>query len=192
MRILMVTDFYAPYLGGVEVLVRSVSRELVLRGHEVAVATLVAPGLSVRSLDDDVRIYRIKTTTQRLGLLFTSPARPWAPPTPDPEAVAALRAVVADERPDVVHGHDWLARSYLPLKRPGRGPAFVMSLHYFTLTCAKKSLMYNGAPCSGPALAKCVACAGRHYGAAKGTVVALGQRTFSRMESARVDLFLPV
>jgi glycosyltransferase involved in cell wall biosynthesis len=142
------------------------------------------------SLDDGVRVHRLKTTTQRLSL-YTSP-RPWAPPTPDPEAVAGLRAVVAQERPDVVHGHDWLARSYLPLKRRGRGPALVMSLHYYTLTCAKKSLMYGGAPCGGPALAKCVGCAADHYGTAKGTVVALGQVAFSRLEAARVDLFLPV
>src|SRR5436190_24253942 len=43
MRILMVSDFYPPYLGGVEVLVATMSRELVLRGHEVAVVTLAAP-----------------------------------------------------------------------------------------------------------------------------------------------------
>jgi glycosyltransferase involved in cell wall biosynthesis len=52
--------------------------------------------------------------------------------------------------------------------------------------------MYDGKPCSGPALVKCIRCAGRHYGAAKGTGVALGQFAFSRLEAARVDLFLPV
>jgi glycosyltransferase involved in cell wall biosynthesis len=192
MRILMVSDFYPPFLGGVEVFVSSVSRELVLRGHEVAVATLLAPGLPASDTDAGVRVHRIRTTTQRAGRLFASQARPWAPPAPDPEAVAGLRSIVAVERPDVVHGHDWLARSYLPLKRRGRGPAFVMSLHYYTLTCAKKNLMYDGAPCSGPALAKCVGCAGRHYGTAKGAGVALGQLAFSRLEAARVDLFLPV
>jgi glycosyltransferase involved in cell wall biosynthesis len=191
MRILMISDFYPPFVGGVEVLVSSVSRELVSRGHEVAVATLAPPGLPARSLDAGVRVHRIRSTTQRAGRLFASAARPWAPPVPDPEAVIGLRSVVAQERPDLVHGHDWLARSYLPLKRRG-GPALVMSLHYFTLSCPKKSLMFDGAPCSGPALAKCLRCAGRHYGHAKGTAVVLGQRAFSRVEAARVDLFLPV
>ncbi len=188
----MISDFYPPFLGGVEVLVSSLSRELVRRGHEVGVATIAATDLSAGYQDQGVRVHRIGTTAQRAGSLFASPSRPWAPPAPDPEAVAGLRSVVADERPDVVHGHDWLARSYLPLKRRRHGPAFVMSLHYFTLTCAKKSLMYDGAPCGGPALVKCIGCAGRHYGTAKGIGVALGQFAFSRLEAARVDLFLPV
>lgn len=187
----MISDFYPPYLGGVEVVVAALSRELTTRGHSVAVATLAAPG--ARGHDDDgVRVYRIRTTSQRLGRLFSSTGRPWAPPAPDPEAVAGLRSVVERERPDIVHGHDWLARSYLPLKRRGRGPALVMSLHYYTVSCPKKNLMFRGAPCSGPALTKCLGCAGRHYGRTKGAAVVLGQRAFSRLEAARVDLFLPV
>ena len=187
----MVTDFYPPFVGGVEVLVSGLSRELSLRGHDVSVATLAAPGLPREELDGAVRVHRIRSTTQRVGRLFASQARPWAPPAPDPAAVAALRAVLREERPDVVHGHDWLARSYLPLKRRG-GPALAMSLHYFTLSCPKKNLMYEGAPCSGPRLAKCLRCAGRHYGRAKGTAVVLGQQAFSRAEAALVDVFLPV
>jgi glycosyltransferase involved in cell wall biosynthesis len=190
MKILMISDFYPPFLGGVEVLVSGVSRELASRGHDVAVATIRSPGMPRSRVEDGVRVHRIGTTTKRADRLFATPARPWAPPSPDPEAVAGLRGVLADERPDVVHGHDWLARSYLPLKR--RGPPFVMSLHYFTLSCAKKSLMYDGAPCSGPSLAKCLACAGRHYGSVKGAGVVLAQFAFSRWEAARVDLFLPV
>lgn len=191
MRILMVSDFYPPFVGGVEVLVSSLSRELVRRGHEVAVATLAAPGLPPEDDDDGVRIHRIGSTTQRAERLFASAARPWAPPTPDPGAVAALRRVVRRERPDVVHGHDWLARSYLPLKRRG-GPRLVMSLHYFTLSCPKKSLMRAGRPCDGPAVARCLACAGLHYGSAKGAVVVAGQRAAAPAEAALVDLFLPV
>ena len=187
----MIADFYPPFLGGVEVLVSGVSRELVQRGHEVFVATLAAPGLPAREDDEGVQVRRIASSTQRAQRLFATAERPWAPPMPDPEALARLRGVVAEARPDVVHGHDWLARSYLPLKRRG-GPALVMSLHYFTLSCPKKSLMRDGRPCSGPGMAKCLACAGRHYGRAKGTAVVLGQRAFARAEAALVDLFLPV
>jgi glycosyltransferase involved in cell wall biosynthesis len=191
MRILMITDFYPPFLGGVEVLVSSVSRELVRRGHHVSVVTLAAPGLPADEDDAGVRVHRIRSTTQRIGSLFKNDARPWAPPAPDPEAVAGVRAVLARERPDVVHGHDWLARSYLPLKRRA-APALVMSLHYYTLSCPKKNLMFDGTPCTGPALPKCLRCAGRHYGVAKGAAVTLGQQAFSRAEAALVDLFLPV
>jgi glycosyltransferase involved in cell wall biosynthesis len=191
MRVLMVTDFYPPFVGGVEVLVSTLSRELVRRGHDVAVATLAAPGLASEETDEGVRVYRIPSTSQRAGFLFANETRPWAPPAPDPEATMALRAVARRERPDIVHGHDWLARSYLPLKRRN-GPALVMSLHYFTLSCPKKNLMHDGAPCTGPRLAKCLECAGQHYGRSKGTAVTLAHRAGARAEAALVDRFLPV
>src|SRR6188474_2299277 len=92
-RILMVTDFYPPFMGGVEVLVSTLSRELVARGHEVAVATLGAPGLAARELDGGARVHRIRASTQRTARLFATGARPWAPPAPDPEAVLGLRRV---------------------------------------------------------------------------------------------------
>lgn len=192
MRILMVSDFYPPYLGGVEILVQSLSHELAARGHHLAVATLATGQGPVLELDGPVRVHRIRGSAQRVERLFATPSRPWAPPVPDPEAALALRRIVAREQPDVVHGHDWLARSYLPLARRGRLPAFVMSVHYFTLTCPKKTLMYRGAPCIGPGLVKCLRCAGRHYGRAKGAAVVLGLRAFSPLEAARVALFLPV
>jgi len=191
MRVVMITDFYPPFVGGVEMVVSGVSRELVRRGHEVAVATLAAPGLPATSVLDGVRVHRIAASAQRFRGLFATEARPWAPPAPDPEAVAALAALVRRERPDVVHGHDWLARSFLPLKRRG-GPALAVSLHYFTHSCPKKSLMHRGAPCSGPALRKCLGCAGAHYGRAKGAAVVAGQFACSRADARLVDLFLPV
>jgi len=191
MKVLMVTDFYPPFLGGVEVLVSTLSRQLVNRGHEVSVATLAAPGLPSEELDQGVRVYRIPASTRRAGFLFANETRPWAPPAPDPEATVALRAVARREQPDVVHGHDWLARSFLPLKRR-TGPAFVMSLHYFTLSCPKKNLMYEHSPCTGPRLGKCLSCAGRHYGRTKGTAVTLAHRLGARAEASLVDLFIPV
>jgi glycosyltransferase involved in cell wall biosynthesis len=191
MKVLMVSDFYPPFAGGVEMVVATLSQELVRRGHKVTVVTLAAPDLPPKETAAGVEVLRIRSSAQRATGLFATSSRPWAPPVPDPEALVALRAAMARERPDVVHGHDWLARSFLPLKRRG-GPSLVMSLHYFTLTCPKKSLMYEGRPCSGPGLGKCLACAGRHYGPTKGTVVVLGQRAFSRAEARKVDLFLPV
>ena len=187
----MISDFYPPFVGGVEVVVAGLSRELVQRDHEVSVATLAAPDLPPAEVDAGVRVTRIRSTAQRAGGLFATASRPWAPPTPDPEAMVALRRVIARERPEVVHGHDWLARSFLPLKRRN-GPPLLMSLHYFTLSCPKKNLMHDGKPCSGPALTKCLGCAGRHYGRAKGAAVVLGQRALSPLEARLVDLFLPV
>jgi glycosyltransferase involved in cell wall biosynthesis len=191
MRILMVTDFYQPFLGGVEQHVRSLSAELVARGHEVAVATLWSEGLTEFEIDLGVRVYRIHSTTQRATRLFSHPGRRWAPPFPDPEVLWNLRHVVKREQPDIVHGHDWLARSFLPLKA-WSGAKFVMSLHYYTLSCAKKSLMYHGAPCSGPGFIKCLECGADHYGALKGVPIVLGNGAMTAAEQVAVDMFLPV
>jgi glycosyltransferase involved in cell wall biosynthesis len=188
----MVCDFYPPFVGGVEVAVRRLSQGLAGGGHDVAVATLAAPGLPRVETVDGIRIHRIRSTTQRADRLFASSARPWAPPVPDPEAVLAIGRVLAEHRPQIVHGHDWLARSTLPHKVT-RAFKLVMSLHYYTLTCPKKNLMYRAREvCSGPSLRKCLPCAREHYGGSKGAVVALGQLAFGRAEAALVDLFLPV
>jgi glycosyltransferase involved in cell wall biosynthesis len=189
LRILMVTDFYHPFVGGVEVVVRNLARSLTGRGHHVAVATLADDGLPAYEEQGRVHVHRVRTTTGRLNLLF-SQRRAWAPPTPDPEASVRLRRILDHERPDIIHGHDWLARSVLPVR--GLRTPVVMSLHYYTVSCAKKSLMYAGVPCSGPALAKCMRCASAHYGAAKGALVASGNFVFAAAERRAVDLFLPV
>jgi glycosyltransferase involved in cell wall biosynthesis len=94
-----------------------------------------------------------------------------------------LRKLIIADPPDLVHGHDWLSRSFLPLRRWSEkkyGTRFVSSLHYYTISCAKKNLMrtqqIDGAtaetPCSGPGIAKCLACASNHYGVATGVVTA--------------------
>jgi glycosyltransferase involved in cell wall biosynthesis len=190
-RILMATDFYWPFVGGVEQHVRSLSAALAARGHSVAVATLQHGDLPAFERDGDVRVYRLRASVERASWLFKNPGRPWAPPVADPELALGLRRVIAHERPDVVHGHDWLARSFLPLK-PWSGARLVVSEHYYTLSCAKKNLMYRGAPCDGPGLRKCLACASEHYGAAKGVPVTLGNWAMAAAERAAVDMFVSV
>ena len=178
----MVTDFYPPVIGGVEVLVWHLAKELDRRGHDVAVATIRSGDLPAFEERDGVRIHRLCLTSQRATSLYSRAQRPWAPPVPDPEAVLALRRIVALERPDIVHRHDWLARSFIPIKRRSRA-RLVMSLHYYTLSCAKKSLMYRGSPCSGPGLTKCLGCGTRHYGL-KGPLNQLRSFADSRRRSA--------
>ncbi len=186
----MVSDFYPPAAGGVEHHVQHLSHALARRGHQVTVATLQWPGTPAVGCDGEVQVRRIRTTSQRIHSLFSSD-RMWAPPVPDPEAVRCLRSIIREARPDVVHGHDWLTRSFLPLKRWSHA-ALVVTLHYFNQTCAKKSLMYRGRPCSGPSLGKCIACAANHYGRLKGPAVAAGNWLGSRAERALVDRVIAV
>ena len=59
MRILMLSEFYPPLIGGTERHVQTLARELVRRGHHVAVATLEHKGSPAFEEDEGVRVYRI-------------------------------------------------------------------------------------------------------------------------------------
>ena len=50
-----------------------------------------------------------------------------------------LRRVLRRERPEVVHAHNWIVHSYLPLAR-GAHSALALSLHDYGLICATKRL----------------------------------------------------
>jgi glycosyltransferase involved in cell wall biosynthesis len=187
----MVTDFYRSVMGGIEVMVRNLGLELSARGHDVGIAAISREGFPAFEQDRDIRVHRLQTTTKRLHALYSDADRPAAPPFPDPEATAALKRIIALERPDVIHGHDWLSRSLLPLKR-WSGAALVMSLHYYTLSCARKDLTFKGFRCTGPAVGKCLMCGVEHYGPARGIPVVLGHFAAGVFERRAVDMYLPV
>jgi glycosyltransferase involved in cell wall biosynthesis len=190
LRILMVTQFYPPVAGGAEQYVRNLSLALADRGHSVRVATIRLDGDEPETTDGRVPVYRLRTSAQRIDRLFTS-SRQFAPPMPDPEAVAGLRRIIRAERPDVIHAHDWLARSLLP--RVVRGPRpLVMTLHDYSLVCAKKRLMYRHAPCSGPGPRKCLTCAADHYGRVTGPPTAIANWATGGSEQRVVRMFIPV
>jgi glycosyltransferase involved in cell wall biosynthesis len=191
MRILMLTQFYQPIIGGEEQIVKDLSFALAQRGHEVAVATLWHEGLKNFEIDQNVRIFRIHSTTQRAAWLYSDTQRRHAPPWPDPGATWALRRVIAQVQPEIVHAHNWLLYSFLPLKRQSRA-RLVLSLHDYSLLCSKRRLVYQGSPCSGPGFIKCFACATEHYGLAKGIPTASGHRLMSSIGRLAVDMFLPV
>lgn len=187
----MLAQSYAPIVGGVERVVEDLSIELVARGHEVSVATLRQPGTEVESLRDGVAVHSLDSSTYRMPGIGLDDERRHAPPAPDPEAMLALRRLLREERPDVVHAHNWLLNSYLPLDRRN-GPALVLSMHDYGLLCATKRFLHRGAPCSGPALTKCVRCAADYYSPLKGTGVALLTRASEPWVRRHVDVFLPV
>lgn len=190
-RILMLTQSYPPVAGGEERAVEDLSVELAARGHDIAVATLRQPGGEPSGGEAGVRVHAMGSSVYRLRRLYGDPARRHAPPAPDPEAMFELRRVLREERPDVVHAHNWLAHSYVPLDRRA-GTALVLSLHDYGLRCATRRMLHRGVPCSGPAPLKCVRCAAGHYGPAIGFATALGTRLSGRRLRRHVDLFLPV
>jgi glycosyltransferase involved in cell wall biosynthesis len=191
MRILMLAQFYPPTIGGEENHVRHLSIELAARGHEVAVATVAQGHLPEREIDCGVRIYRIRASTQRMKFLYTTPER-HAPPLPDPELVLELSRVVRQERPQIVHAHNWLVYAFLPLKS-WSGAKVILTLHDYSLACVQKRLMHYGtSPCDGPGFTKCLKCAATHYGPAKGALVVAAHQMMGTVERRSVNMFLAV
>ena len=123
MRILMLSQFYPPTIGGEERHVKVLSEALVRRGHDVVVATIRLDDQPEFEVENGVKLYRLCGTLQRSSSLFTEPGRRHAPPFPDPELTWNLDRVMRTERPEIVHAHNWLVRSFLPL-RLCTGPAW--------------------------------------------------------------------
>lgn len=191
MRILMLTQFYPPIVGGEEQHVRNLSGALAARGHTVSVVTLWHAGLPEIETDHAVRVYRVRGTLGRIPMLFSATGRRFAPPFPDPEVTRAIARILRIERPDVIHAHNWLVHSFLPLKARS-GVPLVVTMHNYNLVCATTAMMREGSPCDGPAPAKCLACVKRHYGLAKGAPTLLSHMAMRQWERGAVDKFLAV
>ncbi len=161
MRALLLSDFYPPVLGGLELQVQALARALVARGHSISVATLTLDRPGVFD-DQGVTVYRLRGWQRALAPAYRERARPFHPTVPDPGVVAALRRVVALERPQAVLAHSWMVYSYLPLARTA-GLRLSLRLHDYGLVCARKTFVHHGAVCAGPGAARCLRCAGEQY-----------------------------
>jgi glycosyltransferase involved in cell wall biosynthesis len=190
-RILMVSSFYHPFLGGEELNIRKLSTALAERGHKVAVATLWHQGLPEHEVDQGVRIYRIRASLRRLPGLLADKDRLHLPPLPDAEASVGLRRVIRRERPQVIHAHNWLVHSLLPIKA-WSGARLVRSLHDYSFACANTVLIHNGGFCGGPSPVKCLRCAADYYGPGKGIGIALANGLMHPFERRLVDRFVCV
>ncbi len=190
MRILLLSQFYPPVIGGEERHVHSLAHALDARGHDVAVAT---QSDAVTKTDEAQRIpiYPLHGAVQRLTRVYVDNQRPHAPPFPDPELAFTLRRAMRAHRPDVVHAHNWIFYSYLPL-RPFWSAPLVVTLHDYGLVCPRKNLTFHEGLCSGPAPSKCYGCAVDHYGAAKGTVTLASHMAMRPLVSRAVDRYLAV
>jgi glycosyltransferase involved in cell wall biosynthesis len=188
-RILLLSDLFAPVIGGTEGHVGALARALADRGHTVSVATAQVPGTPPFEVADGVRVHRMRGLAQRAGA-HESAGRPFHPPFPDPLVTRALWRVVEKERPDVVHAHSPIVHSFVPLKRRSRA-RLVLTLHDYAAICAVRVLMREGSPCSGPGLVKCNACARKAYGTARGVVLATGLRA-ARPALRAVDAVIAV
>jgi glycosyltransferase involved in cell wall biosynthesis len=190
MRILLLAQFFPPDIGGEERHVLNLANTLAGRGHQVAVATQRMADVPDReTLASGVRVYRFATAATRLPALYST-SRTHHPPLPDPLGVRALARIARLERPHVVHAHNWIANSAVALRRSAAaGPRFglVLTLHDFSHVCATKRLMRLGAPCEGPAVARCLPCATAQYGAAVGPLTAAATTLMRPWKNRAID-----
>ena len=190
MRVLLLAQFFPPDVGGEERHVFNLANALAERGHEVAVASQRMAGVPDReTLASGVRVHRFATAAMRLPGVYST-SRTHHPPLPDPLGVRALSRITRQERPQVVHAHNWIVNSALPLRlSPSPGPRFglVLTLHDFSHVCATKRLMRMGSACEGPAVARCLPCASAHYGTAVGSVTAAATALMHPWKKRAVD-----
>jgi glycosyltransferase involved in cell wall biosynthesis len=184
MRILQVTDLFEPFIGGMEQHVKALSRGLAQRGHEVTVATAHLPGTSFDETVDGFRIRRIAGWSARaLARWYDRVEAPYHPPVPDPGVIAALKRIIEELRPNVVHAQGWMTYSCLAIARRQQLP-LVVTVHDYSFTCARRTLMRNGVEvCSGPRIDACLRCAPGQYGIVKSTALTMGLRAARRLHN---------
>ena len=190
MRILWLTDFYPPLIGGLERHVQMIARELASRQHEVSVATVWHEGTFPFELDQGVKVYRIHGLIDRLPLQPNGGRRKFHPTAPDPLISKWLLEMIDREKPQIVIASGWILYSFLPLKARS-GAKLLVKHHDYAFICPKRTLFLKGRICDGPGFLKCYPCTADHYGLFKGAAINSSFRFFSQFHNA-VDLHLPV
>jgi glycosyltransferase involved in cell wall biosynthesis len=195
MRILLMAQFFPPDFGGEELHVFNLANVLAVRGHEVAVATQQMAGAPAEEvLATGVRVHRFPTASMRLPGVYDT-YRQHHPPIPDPVGVRELRRIVEQERPDVVHAHNWIVNSALALRFGNKRRnefGLVLTLHDYSHVCATKRFMRKGNLCEGPKLARCLPCSSSHYGAFVGPVTTAATLAMLPWKSRAIDHVISV
>lgn len=173
LRILMVNDFYPPFLGGAERQIQLLSHALYQRGHTINVATIWHKELPEQEDDDGVDVRRIKSLATRVPWFSRNPRRRFHPPFPDPGVVWGLRRCIRQFRPDLVHASGWIAYS-CAVALSALDIPMVLSARDYGYSCALRTLLHNQCVCSGPTLAKCLACTTPSYGMVKAVAAVAG------------------
>jgi len=183
------SQFYPPVIGGEERHVRNLAQYL-RQSHDVVVITQ-GPADGAHE-QNGVRIRTIRPATANLPFLYSEADRAYAPPLPDPRLSLVLRRVLREERPDLVHAHNWIVNSVTPLRK-STGVPLVLTLHDYSHACATKRYMRDDKEvCAGPAVKACLRCCGVHYGAAVGSATYSANLVGQRLRRTAVDRIITV
>lgn len=190
MKILMVSDFYPPFIGGSYRHVQTLSRGLVKRGHEVVVCTIGNKYLNVFEDDYGVKVIRFEGFFQKIPFLFKNREIKHPPPVHDLLISKKLKDIITDEKPDIMHSHGWLFYSILPLNGKLDLP-LVVTLHDYGFICPKITFFKGNQVCDEPFTSKCITCARGDLGLIKSSSAYYGIKS-ERNKLRLVDKFISV
>lgn len=190
-RILMLTDFCKPMLGGVEQHVFSLSKKLVENGHQVIIGTVKQEKMVPVKKYDGIIIYRLDSLFQKAPLIYPNPERKYHPPFQDILLTRELDRLVKNFQPDIIHCHGWIAFSYLPLKSKF-GTPMISTLHHYGFVCPKQDMFFkNESVCRHPLSLACYNCSAKIYGAFRSTFIVNLVKT-SKGHLSKIDKFIAV
>jgi glycosyltransferase involved in cell wall biosynthesis len=172
LRILLVSDYYPPFIGGAQIQTQLLARRLSGNGHSVEVVSVWQDDFPAFEDDAGIGVHRLRQLRTLPGLA-RSRFQHHQPPFPDPVTIVGLRRLVKRFKPDIVHSYGWISYS-AAAALIGIDVPLLITVRDYGYSCANRTLMRDGQECSGPGLAKCLGCAGRHYGQPKGWLAALG------------------
>jgi glycosyltransferase involved in cell wall biosynthesis len=162
MKILMASSRYPPQLGGIARHVGSLSEELSKRGHQVSVCTMAFRGRPRWTKNNQPRIYELSPGLfPRLPFLYRTSNR-FPPPIPDPILVRQLKSVLQKEKPDIVHAHDSLVQSLIPVLKHFDVP-LVVTIHSYGVICPTSG-RGEISMCNMSLSKHCIVCSRQLYG----------------------------
>lgn len=174
LRILLVSDYYPPFIGGAHRQTQLLAHELHQRGHVVNVVTVWSGGLPEEEDDDGVHVFRLKQLRTWLPWFVRDRRQRHQPPFPDPITISKLSWLIKHIRPDIIHTYGWFSYSSA-IALIGLNIPLLVSARDYGYSCATRTMVYQGKQaCTGPALQKCLGCAAGLYGASKGWIAVLG------------------
>jgi len=169
MRILLVSDYYPPVLGGIATIVRSLAYALHSRGHEVRVCAVAGP--RERTVEQEIVIYKSKNLVSFFPFILKQVEEPTIPPMPDPIFIRDLQQICSEFKPDIIHTHGWVMFPTSFYRRTDRTLRVVATLHDYGFFCAKRDLIPEFYKESRPMVCpledvgkECLACSSRIYG----------------------------
>ncbi|WP_435102478.1 glycosyltransferase family 4 protein [Halarchaeum sp. P4] len=115
MDVLIVCEYYPPYIGGVEVVFKNVAERLNKRGHNVHVVTSRLPEYDKYEVRNGVTVHRVPVTTRADRVSFAASAIP--------------KTISLARESDIIHTTTWFAPIASAVARTITGTPAVMTYH---------------------------------------------------------------